>query len=197
MNIILGWTIDIASIARNIIPQHNIQHYGRKTFTHEELRAYCSLLLVDSSPPGELLDLGTDWYAKIYLRIPCFLGLYSVLLMPFAHAIHTSFFFQILHSKKSFGKAERSVKSHQKEGHAGSRHGSISRKWTKCTMGKSDSTTYSRERKCRYLELYQKEGNAVAIMWVALARYIRPPCDLGMVIVIMSEAKPLKIAMGI
>jgi len=64
--------IAIVSIARNGIPQKNIRHYGRKTFTHVEMRAYCSLLLVDSSPLDELPDPGTACYAKIYLRIPCF-----------------------------------------------------------------------------------------------------------------------------
>ena len=44
-----------------------------RPFTHEELREYCSLLLIDKSPSDELPDPSADWYVVLPLHVlhPC------------------------------------------------------------------------------------------------------------------------------
>ena len=58
------------------LPLHRLREMGyhhrifdmmdERPFTHEELREYCSLLLIDSSPSDELPDPSADWYVLHY-----------------------------------------------------------------------------------------------------------------------------------
>merc|ERR1712194_617106 len=65
------------------LPIHRLREMGyhhrifdmmdERPFTHEELREYCSLLLIDKSPSDELPDPSADWYVVLPLHVlhPC------------------------------------------------------------------------------------------------------------------------------
>ena len=64
------------------LPLHRLREMGyhhrifdmmdERPFTHEELREYCSLLLIDRTPADELPDPSADWYV-----ILCLIGMFT------------------------------------------------------------------------------------------------------------------------
>ena len=60
-----------------ILPLHRLREMGyhdrvfdmmdERQFTHEELREFCSVLLLDKSPSDELPDPSADWYVSIQM----------------------------------------------------------------------------------------------------------------------------------